>query len=139
MPKKFKIIAFDIGGVLLSEAELGPKFDDQHMEIEIDPKMLEIIKFLAEDIGYKIIIISKAFPKTSRKFREILHKHGLDIMFDSVIFCEKIEEKAEIAKVMKVNVMIDDRQAVLDYFPEEIKTILFKQEEIGGLLSKISA
>jgi hypothetical protein len=139
MPKKFKTIAFDIGGVLLSEAELGPKFDDRHMEIEVCPKMLEIIKFLAEDARYKIIIISKAFPKTSRKFREIIHRCGLDIMFDSVIFCEKIEEKAEIAKVMKVNVMIDDRQAVLDLFPEEIKTILFKQEEIGDLLAKISA
>ena len=91
------------------------------------------------DKSVKIIIISKAFPKTSRKFREILHKYGLDIVFDSVIFCEKIEEKAEIAKAMKVNVMIDDRQAVLDYFPEEIKTILFKQEEIRDLLAKIIA
>ena len=58
-------------------------------------------------------------------------------MFNSIIFCEHISEKAIIAQAMKVNVMIDDRQDVLNFFPEGIKTILFNPDEIDTLYEKI--
>ena len=84
-----------------------------------------------------MIIISKAFPNNARKSKEILSYNDIDFLFNSIIFCEDISEKAEIAKAMKVDVMIDDRQDVLNFFPEGIKTILFKPEEVDELYEKI--
>ena len=63
--------------------------------------------------------------------------YGLDDYFNSIIFCEKNEAKFEIAKAMNVNVMIDDKESVLQCFDKSIKTILFKESEVNSLLRKI--
>ena len=61
--------------------------------------------------------------------------YGLDDYFNSIIFCEKPESKFVIAKAM--NVMIDDKETVLNHFDKSIKTILFKENEIGSIIYKI--
>ena len=64
--------------------------------------------------------------------------YGLDSYFNSIIFCEKNESKAHIAKAMNVDVMIDDKESVLENFDKSIKSILFKESEINSLLRKIT-
>jgi hypothetical protein len=61
----------------------------------------------------------------------------LDDYFNSILFCEKNEDKAKIAAAMHVEIMIDDKEAVLKEFPSSIQTILFKEKEAGSLLSKL--
>ena len=85
----------------------------------------------------KLIIISKAYPNNAKKSMEILKMYKLDSYFNSIIFCEKNESKFPIAKAMNVNVMIDDKESVLQCFDKSIKTILFKESEIHYLLTKI--
>jgi 5'(3')-deoxyribonucleotidase len=63
--------------------------------------------------------------------------YGLDCYFNSIIFCEKNESKSHIAKAMDVDIMIDDKESVLENFDKSIKTILFKESEINSLLRKI--
>ena len=72
------------------------------------------------------------------RVRKFYPYNDIDHLFNSIIFCEEISEKAEIAQAMKVDVMIDDRQDVLNFFPEGIKTILFKPDEVDDLLDKIT-
>ena len=136
MPK-FKVIAFDLGGVVFSSSNDTNIFSQNYIETELNPGIFDIIQTLSSDKKNKLIIISKAFPNNARKSKEILRMKGLDVFFNSIIFCEHISEKAEIAKAMKVNVMIDDRQDVLNFFPEGIKTILFQEDEVDALMEKI--
>ena len=82
-----------------------------------------------EDKNNKLIIISKAFPNNARKSRELLKIHGIDEYFNSIIFCERREDKAKISEAMRVNVMIDDTEEVLSHFPSSIRTILYKKGE----------
>lgn len=58
--------------------------------------------------------------------------YGLDDMFNSIIFCEN-ESKADIAKAMGVNVMIDDKKDVLDRFDPCIKTVHFDPSRVHKL------
>ena len=55
------------------------------------------------------------------------------MLFNSIIFCEKNETKAEIAKAMNVNVMIDDKKEVLDCFDHKIKKIHFDPTRVCDL------
>ena len=137
MPPKFKVIAFDLGGVVFSTHNDTNIFSQNYIETELNPGISDIIQTLHRDKKNKLIIISKAFPNNARKSKEILSYNDLDFLFNSIIFCEDISEKAEIAKAMKVDVMIDDRQDVLNFFPEGIKTILFKPDEVDELYDKI--
>ena len=137
MPRITRVIAFDLGGVVFTSHNDTNIFSQNYIETEITPGIADIIHTLHRDKRNKLIIISKAFPNNARKSKEILSYNDLDYLFNSIIFCEHISEKAVIAKAMKVDVMIDDRQDVLNYFPEGIKTILFKPEEIDSLYDKI--
>lgn len=137
MPPKFKVIAFDLGGVVFSTHNDTNIFSQNYIETELNPGIFDIIQTLHRDKKNKLIIISKAFPNNARKSKEILSYNDLDFLFNSIIFCEDISEKAVIAKAMKVDVMIDDRQDVLNFFPEGIKTILFKPDEVDELYDKI--
>ena len=94
---------------------------------------------LARDKTNKLIVISKAYPTNAKKSRELLRLYGLDEIFNSIIFCERNEQKFPIAKAMHVDVMIDDKQSVLDTFDKTIHTILFTGEDASGLLYKIKA
>ena len=134
---KFNVIAFDLGGVIFSNHNDTNIFSQNYMETEITPGIIDIIRTLHQNKKNKLIITSKAFPNNARKSKEILVSNGIDTMFNSIIFCEHISEKAIIAQAMKVNVMIDDRQDVLNFFPEGIKTILFNPDEIDTLYEKI--
>jgi FMN phosphatase YigB (HAD superfamily) len=84
---------------------------------------------LSQDKYNKLIIISKAFPNNARKSKELLKIHGIDDYFNSIIFCERREDKAKIAEAMRVNIMIDDTEEVLSYFPDTIRTVLYKHGE----------
>ena len=139
MTKKFRVIAFDLGGVIFSTRNDTNIFSQNYIETELNPGISDIIRTLHRDKKNKLIIISKAFPNNARKSKEILSYNDIDHLFNSIIFCEEISEKAEIAQAMKVDVMIDDRQDVLNFFPEGIKTILFKPDEVDDLLDKITS
>ena len=138
MPRNFNVIAFDLGGVIFSSHNDTNIFSQNYIETELNPGISDIIHTLHKDKKNKLIIISKAFPNNARKSKEILSYNDIDHLFNSIIFCEEISEKADIAKAMKVNVMIDDRQDVLNFFPEGIKTILFRPDEIDSLYDKIT-
>ena len=73
-----------------------------------------------------LVVISKAFPRNARRSRDILRMYGLDDVFHSIIFCEDHRSKADIAKAINVDVMIDDKREVLDAFPSSIQTIWFE-------------
>lgn len=138
MPRPYRVIAFDLGGVVFSSHNDTNIFSQNYIETEINPGISDIIHTLHRDKKNKLIIISKAFQNNARKSREILSYNDLDFLFNSIIFCEHISEKADIAKAMKVDVMIDDRQDVLNFFPEGIKTILFRPDEVDDLYRKIT-
>ena len=124
---KLNVIAFDLGGVLFEANNDTNIFSDNYLETPIDPYILSLIHHLSHDKNNKLIIISKAFPKNARKSRELLKIHGIDEYFNSIIFCERREDKAKIAEAMHVNVMIDDTEEVLSHFPSSIRTILYKK------------
>ena len=137
MSKKLKTIAFDLGGVIFQSSNDTNIFSDNYLDTTIQPEMFQILEELSKNKYHKLIIISKAFPNNAKKSKEILKMYRLDEYFNSIIFCEKNEDKAKIAEAMRVEIMIDDKEEVLKEFPNSIKTILFKEEEAGDLLSKL--
>jgi len=137
MPKKLKTIAFDLGGVIFQANNDTNIFSANYLETPIQPEMFHILEELSKNKYNKLIIISKAYPTNAQKSKEILKIYRLDEYFNSIIFCERNEDKAKIAEAMRVNVMIDDKEEVLREFPPFIKTILFKEEEVESLLSKL--
>ena len=124
-------IAFDLGGVIFSSD--NNIFLNNYLETELTAGIYDLIVYLNKIENIKLIIISKAFPNNAKKSREILKLYGLDEIFNSIIFCENNKQKSEIAKAMNVNVMIDDKKEVLDYFDKSIKTILFNPSKIKQL------
>ena len=128
---KLLTIAFDLGGVIFSVD--NNIFSDNYIETELTAGIYDLLMYLHKKPNVKLIIISKAFPNNAKKSKEILKLYGLDIIFNSIIFCEFNNKKAEIAKAMDVNIMIDDKKEVLEYFDKSIKTILFNSDKIGDL------
>lgn len=137
MTKEIYTIAFDLGGVIFAHSNDTNVFSKNYLKTELIPGIYNIILELSKNPNNKLIIISKAYPNNAKKSKEILKMYGIDIYFNSIIFCEKNESKANIAKAMDVDVMIDDKEYVLDNFDKSIKTILFKETEINSLLRKI--
>jgi hypothetical protein len=137
MSKKLKTIAFDLGGVIFQISNDTTIFSDNYLETTIQPEMFHILEELSKNKYNKLIIISKAYPTNAKKSKEILKLYRLDEYFNSIIFCEKNEDKAKIAEAMNVDIMIDDKEEVLKEFPKTIKTILFKKSEAPILLSKL--
>lgn len=137
MSKELFTIAFDLGGVIFATSNDTNIFSKNYLETELIPGIYDVILKLNKNEKNKLIIISKAYPNNAKKSREILNMYGLDSYFNSIIFCEKNESKAHIAKAMNVDVMIDDKECVLENFDKSIKTILFKESEINCLLRKI--
>ena len=138
MSKELFTIAFDLGGVIFSTLNDTNIFSKNYLETELIPGIYDIILELHKNDKNKLIIISKAYPNNAKKSKEILNMYGLDSYFNSIIFCEKNDSKAHIAKAMDVDVMIDDKECVLEKFDKSIKTILFKESEIKYLLKKIT-
>tara|TARA_B100000963_G_scaffold119448_1_gene104041 strand:+ start:716 stop:1120 length:405 start_codon:yes stop_codon:yes gene_type:complete len=128
---KLLTIAFDLGGVIFSVD--NNIFSDNYIETELTAGIYDLLMYLHKKPNVKLIIISKAFPNNAKKSKEILKLYGLDIIFNSIIFCEFNNKKAEIAKAMDVNIMIDDKKEVLDCFDKSIKTILFDSNKINDL------
>ena len=128
---KLLTIAFDLGGVIFSVD--NNIFSDNYIETELTTGIYDLLMYLHKKPNVKLIIISKAFPNNAKKSKEILKLYGLDIIFNSIIFCEFNNKKAEIAKAMDVNIMIDDKKEVLDCFDKSIKTILFDSNKINDL------
>lgn len=137
MPKKLKTIAFDLGGVIFQANNDTNIFSANYLETPIQPEMFHILEELSKNKYNKLIIISKAYPTNAQKSKEILKIYRLDEYFNSIIFCEKNEDKALIAEAMRVDIMIDDKEEVLGKFPDSIKTILFKEEDVSSLLSNL--
>ena len=133
--KKLYTVAFDLGGVIFSSH--NDIFQSNYIETELTPGMYDVVVELSKKENFKLIVISKAYPTNARKSKAILKLYGLDDYFNSIIFCENNDSKAEIAKAMNVDVMIDDKKEVLDKFNENIKTILFDPSKVGCLLSMI--
>ena len=138
MSKQLFTIAFDLGGVIFKESNDTNIFSKNYLETELIPGIYDVILELNKNQKNKLIIISKAFPNNAKKSKEILNMYGLDTYFNSIIFCEQNESKAHIAKAMNVDVMIDDKESVLENFDKSIKTIFFKESEINSLLKKIT-
>ena len=130
MAKKIKTIAFDLGGVVFLTNNDTNIFSENYLETPLNPDILHLIDALSKDKNNKLIIISKAFPNNARKSKDILKIYRIDDYFNSIIFCERKEDKAKIAEAMRVDTMIDDREDVLQHFPESIKTILYKQGDV---------
>ena len=137
MSKKLFTIAFDLGGVIFSKSNDTNIFSENYLETELIPGIYNLILELNKNKNNKLIIISKAYPNNAKKSKEILKMYELDNYFNSIIFCEKNESKADIAMSMNVDVMIDDNESVLENFDKSIKTILFKESEINSLFNKI--
>lgn len=137
MSKEIKTIAFDLGGVIFQESNDTNIFSNNYLDITIQPNMFHILEELNKKKYIKLIIISKAFPNNAKKSKEILKNYRLDDYFNSIIFTEKNENKAKIAQAMDVNIMIDDKEEVLKHFPDNIKTILFKENDVDKLLYKL--
>ena len=131
MDKKLYTIAFDLGGVVFSKD--NDIFSDRYLETELTPGIYDVLVYLSKIERVKLIVISKAYPTNAKKSREILKLYGIDELFNSIIFCENNESKAEIAKAMKVNLMIDDKKEVLDRFDSSIKTIHFQSQIVDAL------
>ena len=132
---KLFTIAFDLGGVIFSVD--NNIFLDNYIETELTEGIYDLLFYLSKKSNIKLIIISKAFPNNAKKSKEIIKLNDLDDIFNSIIFCEFNNQKAEIAKAMNVNVMIDDKKEVLDYFDKSIKTILFNPSKISDLYNLI--
>ena len=130
MAKKIKTIAFDLGGVVFLTNNDTNIFSENYLETPLNPDILHLIDELSKDKNNKLIIISKAFPNNARKSKEILRMYRIDDYFNSIIFCERKEDKAKIAEAMRVDVMIDDREDVLQHFSESVRTILYKQGDV---------
>lgn len=128
---KLLTIAFDLGGVIFSVD--NNIFSDNYIETELTAGIYDLLMYLHKKPDVKLIIISKAFPNNAKKSKEILKLYGLDIIFNSIIFCEFNNKKAEIAKAMDANVMIDDKKEVLDCFDKSIKAILFDSNKMNDL------
>ena len=135
--KQLKTIAFDLGGVIFQSSNDTNIFSDNYLETTIQPDIFQILEELSKNKYHNLIIISKAFPNNAKKSKEILKLYRLDEYFNSIIFCEKNEDKAKIAEAMRVNIMIDDKEEVLKEFPSSIKTILFTEKEADKLLGKL--
>lgn len=135
--KQLKTIAFDLGGVIFQSSNDTNIFSDNYLETTIQPEIFQILEELSKNKYHKLIIISKAYPNNAKKSKEILKIYRLDEYFNSIIFCEKNEDKAKIAEAMRVDIMIDDKKEVLKEFPSSIKTILFKEKEANKLLGKL--
>lgn len=136
MPKKaLRTIAFDLGGVIFSQK--SDIFSESYLETELTPGIYEVVLQLAKLDHVKLIVLSKAFPKNARKSKEILKLYGLEDHFNSIVFCEDNQSKAEIAKAMRVDVMIDDKEEVLQSFDASIQTVLFDASDVYRLLDRI--
>ena len=71
-------------------------------------------------------LISKVFAPTGKKItinllRSIYVSENVDL--------DVVKKNAKIAEAMRVNIMIDDTEEVLSYFPDTIRTILYKHGE----------
>jgi len=134
MDKSIYTVAFDIGGVIFDSNNDTNIFSKNYKNISLVEGIYDVIKYLSEKDNYKLIIISKAYPNNAFKSKEILKMYGLDDRFNSIIFCENKNDKVKIAQAMNVNIMIDDRQEILDTFKKTgIKTILFTKKNIDTL------
>ena len=136
---KIKTIAFDLGGVIFSDSNDTNIFSNDYLNTPINLGIYELLENLSKHKNYKLIVISKAFPNNARKSKELLKHYDLEKYFNSIIFCEDIAQKAEIAMAMKVKIMIDDREDVLAYFPETIKTIHFYPQCISSLYNQMTS
>ena len=137
MPSKFKTVAFDLGGVIFSGSNDTNIFCKNYLNTPLTQGIYEVLKTLKNRKDIKLIIVSKAFPNNAKKSRECLTIHDIDMWFNSIIFCEKRESKFPICQAMGVDIMIDDRQDVLEHFDDSIRTILFTPEIVPQLLDMI--
>lgn len=103
-------IGIDIGGVILQNAEIG-------INVEEVEGAIESIKKLSEK--HPIFIISKVEKERTREriieiFRRIdfYERTGLDS--SNIIFVATIEEKAQKAKELNIDIFIDDKFSVLE-------------------------
>ena len=135
MAKSLRTIAFDLGGVVFSID--NDIFSDRYLETELTPGIYNLLVYLSKAERVKLIVLSKAFPTNAKKSRDILRLHGIDDMFNSIIFCENNAAKAAIAKAMNVNVMIDDKREVLDCFDSTIQTIHIHPQRVDELYALI--
>ena len=60
MPK-FKVIAFDLGGVVFSSSNDTNIFSQNYIETELNPGIFDIIQTLSSDKKNKLIIIKGVF------------------------------------------------------------------------------
>lgn len=136
MSKKLFTIAFDLGGVIFEVHNDNRLFKRNYLETTLSDGMYDLIVSLSQEPRVKLIIISKAYPTNARKSKEILNMYGLTDCFNSIIFCEKNSAKYPIARAMGVDLMIDDKEEVLE--PFDSPTFLYNASTKHLLRARIS-
>ena len=138
MSKNLFTIAFDLGGTIFSNHNDNRFFKKNYLETTLSVGIYDLIVDLSKDPTIKLIIISKAFPASAKKSKEILDQYDLTKYFNSIIFCEKNDSKYPIAKAMGVDLMIDDKIEVLEPFAGDISTFLYNPQTSSQLRRAIS-
>lgn len=105
-------IGVDIGGVIMGTNNEGLFFTDNFLMVEQKPYAFfsVLLMRLAE---HELFFISKAAPTNVERTRLWLDAHdffdrtGTDS--DNLVFCRQRGQKAQIASLLELDVMIDDR------------------------------
>src|SRR6478736_2198227 len=110
-------IGVDIGGVIIGGA--GPSdtsfFSESFLDTPGLPGSKSVIHWML-GAGHEVFIISKAAPNTVKKSWSWLRNQqfftATGLSEDQVIFCRERSHKAAIARILELDVMIDDRQEI---------------------------
>lgn len=108
-------VGIDIGGVIMDSDNDGLFFSDNFLMVEqVRYAFLSVLVMRLS--GNEIFFISKASPKNVERTRLWLDAHDF---FDrtgtepeNLVFCRQRSQKAEIASLLELNVMIDDREDI---------------------------
>lgn len=126
-------LGIDIGGVLIRPArESGDTsfFSSGYLETPMIDGAFDAVRRLNREVfPGAVFLISKAKSGTAQKTREWLaHRdfHGVtNVPLERVYFCERREDKAPIARRLRLSAFVDDRLDVLEHLQGVALRILF--------------
>lgn len=113
-------IGLDVGGVLLDRsigADEASFFGNRPMDTPVMPGALEAVRALALLFEGRIVILSRAGPRTKALSRSWLGMHGFlgedSVPPSNVYFVDRRSEKAPLCRALGVTHFIDDHLDVL--------------------------
>lgn len=106
-------IGIDIGNVIIGGDNDMKFFTDDFLSVPAVPLAFWSVMLLNMVENTQTFFISKAGPKNVEKTRLWLDSYGFWERTgsdpDSLVFCKKLEQKAPIAKLLELDVFVDDR------------------------------